>query len=234
MLSRRQILSVAAAIPATAILGEGQASAAVPFIRTDFTVREFGPALFIGDSTTSGYRSNLVLQLRDTTLGPYRFDLGPVRSMTKSTRVMYSGVEAVRRARAAGFEPKVVVFGVGANDLRYGIRTPELARQAFDPLVGEAGPDVTVGILNLYSPRATRSSRIAAFNRYLEEATTRWPNLVIVDWASLARRNRRWHKADGVHYNMSGARHRNTFMIQSLIDVCVKHDELNPPEPPPV
>lgn len=229
MLSRRRFLTLAAAVPTFLVLGEGEASAAVPFIRTDLTAREHGPALFVGDSTTSGYRSNLLVQLRNTTLGPYRFDLGPVRSMTKTTRVMYSGVEAVRRARAAGFEPKVVVYGLGANDLRYGIRTPELAQRAFDALVSEAGPGVTVGILNLYSPHATRSSRIAAFNRYLVEAATRWPNLVIVDWASLARRNRRWHKVDGVHYNLTGARNRNTFMIQSMIDLCVKHDELHPP-----
>lgn len=229
MFSRRRFLSLAAAVPGLVLLGEGEASAAVPFVRTDPTVREYGPALFVGDSTTSGYRSNLLAQLRNTTLGPYRFDLGPVRSMTKTTRVMYSGVEAVRRARTAGFEPKVIVYGLGANDLRYGIRTPELATQAFDALVAEAGSGTTVGILNLYSPRATRSSRIAAFNRYLAEASERWPNLVIVDWASLARKHRRWHKVDGVHYNLTGARNRNTFMIQSMIDLCIKHDELYPP-----
>jgi len=217
MLSRRQLLAAVAALPGPIIFGESAAHAASPFVIQDNTVREFGNVVYIGDSTSNGSRANLRKQLETTALGPYRFDIGPGRAMIRPGRTMYSGVEAVRRSRLAGFVPEAYVVALGANDLKYGIATAKIARRTFDTLMGEIGTDCPVGFVTMY---ATVPSGCRRYNRYLKQAASRWPNIHIVDWASLANRHRNWHKPDGFHLNLHGSHQRNTFMIQSMIDIC--------------
>jgi len=221
VLSRRQFFAGASVLPAYVLASAVPAEAAQPFIVADDTVREVGGVVFISDSTSNGSRSDLLQQLAaQTTLGPYRFDIGPGRAMSRPGRTMYSGVEAVRRSREAGFTPTSFVVALGANDLKYGIRTPITARQTFDRLMEEIGPDCTVGLVNLYS---TRPSFAWRYNKYLAQAVGRWPNAYLVDWAAVARRNRRWHRPDGFHMNLMGSKKKNTWIIQTMIAACVKH-----------
>lgn len=221
MLSRRQLLAGAAVLPACVLGSVGEAQAAQPFIVADDTVREVGGVVFISDSTSNGSRSDLLQQLAaQSTLGPYRFDIGPGRAMSRPGRTMYSGVEAVRRSRDAGFTPTTFVVALGANDLKYGIRTPVAARRTFDLLLEEIGPDCTVGLVNLYS---TRPSFAWRYNKYLTQAVARWPNAYLVDWAAVARRNRRWHRPDGFHMNLMGSKKKNTWIIQTMITACGVH-----------
>jgi hypothetical protein len=215
----------AAAVPGAVLLGAPPAEAVPPFLVEDDTVREFSNVVYIGDSTSNGSRANLRKQLADTTLGPYRFDIGPGRAMIRPGRTMYSGLEAVRRSRTAGFTPAVYVVALGANDLRYGISTPKVAAQTFDTFMSAIDPSCTVGFTNMY---ATVPSLCWKYNRYLEQAASRWPNIHIIDWAAVAKRHRNWHKADGFHMNLNGSHQRNTFMIQSMIDTCKLHATLHP------
>jgi hypothetical protein len=121
------------------------------------------------------------------------------------------------------------VIAVGANDLRYGTRTPQAATTMFDTILSEIGTERTVGICTIY---ATRPSGAIRFNRYLDEAAQRWPNLHIINWAALARRNRPWHKPDGYHYTLSGARRRNAFLITAMRDMAITEwNRQNPPPP---
>ncbi|MFM8531775.1 MAG: hypothetical protein ACKOD2_19290, partial [Ilumatobacteraceae bacterium] len=112
------------------------------------------------------------------------------------------------------------VVALGANDLKYGIRTPASARNMFDQLMETIGPECTVGLVNLYSswPRAARR-----YNKYLNEALGRWPNAYLVDWVAVARRNRRWHRPDGFHMNLMGSKKKNTWMIQTMTEACRVH-----------
>ena len=86
------------------------------------------------------------------------------------------------------------------------------------PLLTEIGPDRLVGVLNLYSVSRTRAG---IFNAALNSLVPEWPNLRIVDWASLARRNRRWHARDGYHYGYTGAKQRTNFIGRTLRDMVV-------------
>ena len=86
------------------------------------------------------------------------------------------------------------------------------------PLLTEIGPDRLVGVLNLYSVRRTRAG---IFNAARNSLVPEWPNLRIVDWASLARRNRRWHARDGYHYGYIGAKQRTNFIGRTLRDMVV-------------
>lgn len=223
VLSRRQVLAGALTVPAALAAAVEQADArqVKPFLVHDETVREFGNVVYIGDSTSNGSRSDLRLQLRETTLGPYRIDIGPGRSIVSNGHTMYSGVEAIRRSRAEGlFTPSVFVVTLGANDLKYGLRTPKIAASMFDRLMEEAGPECTVGFTNMF---ATVPSPCPRFNRYLGYAVNRWPNLYVVDWVKVARRHRRWHKPDGFHMTLSGSHYRNTFILNSMVDAVKFH-----------
>lgn len=222
MLSRRKFLfSAAAGLPVALVAAAQGAQAAEPFIVEDDTVRSVGNVVFIGDSTSNGSRADLLQQLAtQTELGPYRFDIGPGRAMSSPGRTMYSGVEAVRRSRLGGFTPAVYVVALGANDLKYGIRTALVARRTFDRLMEEIGTECTVGLVNLY---ATRPSLAWLYNRYLVQAVRRWPNSYLVDWVAVARRNRRWHARDGFHMNLMGSKKKNSWIIQTMIDACGVH-----------
>lgn len=211
------------------LLGAEEAGA-TPWVRHDNAVRAWGHVMLIGDSTTTGYLGHLVRTLRTSDLGPYRCDLQAARSVHRPNRRYPSAVQAVRSARTRGFEPTAYVIAVGANDLRYGTRTRQAAITMFDTLLTEIGADRTVGICTIY---ATRPSGAIRYNRYLAEATERWPNLHIIDWAVLARRNRQWHKPDGYHYNLAGARRRNEFLVAAMRNMAiVEWNRQNPPPPP--
>lgn len=223
MLSRRQVLAGALTVPAALATAMEQADArqVKPFLVHDETVREFGNVVYIGDSTSNGSRSDLRLQLASTTLGPYRIDIGPGRSIVSNGHTMYSGVEAVRRSRAEGqFTPAVFVVALGANDMKYGLRTRKIAAAMFDRFMTEVGPDCTVGFTNMF---ATVPSMCPRFNRYLGYAVSRWPNLYVIDWAKVGRRHPRWHKPDGFHMTLSGSHYRNTFILDSMIEATKVH-----------
>lgn len=224
VLSRRQLITGALTVPVALAAAVEQADArqVKPFLVHDETVREFGNVVYIGDSTSNGSRSDLRLQLsNNTTLGPYRFDIGPGRSMVDNGATMYSGTEAVRRSRAEGqFTPAAFVVALGANDLKYGFRDRKHGDALFDRFMTEVGPDCTVCFTNMY---ATVPSKAPRFNRYLGYAVQRWPNLYVVDWAKTARRHPRWHKPDGFHMNLTGSRYRNTFILNSMVEAVKLH-----------
>ena len=214
-------------MPVATVLGIDEADAA-PWVRQDNTVRTWGNVMLIGDSTASGYLGHLIRSLNASDLGPYRCDLQAARSMHRPHRRYPSAVQAVRNARQQGFEPTAFVIAVGANDLRYGTRTRQAATTMFDTILTEIGSDRTVGICTIF---ANRPSGAIRFNRYLSEATQRWPQLHIINWAALARRHRPWHKPDGYHYTLTGARHRNDFLIAAMRNMAII--EWNRQNPPP-
>jgi hypothetical protein len=228
VVTRRQALAIVASAPASLLLGNTEAHAA-PWVRTDSTVRTWGNVMLIGDSTAAGYRTHLVSLLRSSDIGPYRCDLQAARSMHREFPRYPSAVRAVRSARRAGFDPSAYVIAVGANDLRYGTRTAAAATTMFDTLLGAIGADRTVGICTIYGLRSPGAVR---YNRYLAEATTRWPNLHILHWAPIARRHREWHQSDGFHYNLRGSRHRNVFLVNAMREMAMVEAARH--QPPPV
>lgn len=229
MFTRRQLIAAGLTVPVGVVLGTGRADAGRSIIIQDQTVREFGPVLFISDSTSSRLYRSVRRTMREFNLGPYRIDYLPGRSIARYRRGYPSGAAAVRQSRAAGFDPPAYLIALGANDLRYATTSKAQFDELVDKLLGEIGPDRVVGFLNIY---ATVRSNAAVFNRYLGEATTRWPNLHVIDWATLARRNRRWHLPDGFHYTITGARRRNEFLCRAMIQL-IEITRAQNPDPPP-
>lgn len=219
MLSRRGFLVAGAAGSAALALGGHPATAGTKQVLVeDPTRRRYGPVLFIGDSTSSRHWSRLDNVLADRSVGPYRCDLQPGRSISRRIKTFPSGVEAVRSARKAGFDPPAVVVALGANDLGYATESRENFVALTDPLFAEIGSDAAIGFFNIF---ATVPTKARYFNAWLLEARSRWPNLLILDWAALAERHRRWHDNDGFHYNYEGAEARNAFMAKAMVDTVL-------------
>lgn len=219
VISRRHLLTATATGVASALLGSSRASAgSAQVLVEDPTRRRYGPVLFIGDSTSSRHWSRLDSALADHGVGPYRCDLQPGRSISREFKRFPSAVQAVRSARSLGFDPDAVVVALGANDLDYATSSRENFTDLTETLFREIGIDRAIGFFNIY---ATVPTKARYFNAWLEDARSSWPNLIVLDWASLARRHRRWHQDDGFHYNYEGAEARNRFVAQSMVDTVL-------------
>lgn len=213
MLSRRQLLLAAAAVPAAALIDANPADAR-PFVLADSRVRGWGPVMQIGDSTSGGYLNGLQRTIRSKDIGPFRCDIQGARSINRVSKRFPSAISAIRTARAAGFDPPCYLLALGSNDLWVVKRKKNSAPAMIDAIMNEIGPDRTVGFLTLYT---VHQSSAPKFNAALREATKRWPNLHIMDWAAVARRNVRWHNEGGVHYTMRGAIARNRYLAHAMV-----------------
>lgn len=195
-------------------------AAAGPIIVQDNTRRDVGPVMLIGDSTSSRLWRTMRNDLVRHGLGPFRYDLQPGRSISTSEGWGANAVESVRSARNAGFDPPSFVVALGFPDLyawegnAHPVTTVPAAERLIAPLLTEIGRDRTVIVLNLHSA-TPRGAPI--FNAALRRLTAQNPNLLVADWAALARDNQRWHLPDGYHYNLVGARARQEFLARSMV-----------------
>ena len=242
-MNRRTFLAALGSVPATAVAAGALPASAGPVqpafhafpshargIITDTTLRTYGPIMFIGDSTSAKRWGYVRRDFSAAGIGPYRIDLNLARSLSRDGRARSSGVTAVRDARAAGFDPPAFVIALGFSDIIGSNRnrsfpaSPTATTLAMmEPLMEEIGPDRTVGFLSLYGTVGYAASRARLFNVGLAAAAERWPNLVVVDWAGLARRNKWWHKSDGFHYGYTGSIKRQRFIVRALQQIATHH-----------
>lgn len=214
VLSRRQLLIAASALPAAGVLLDPEAADARPIILSDPRARTYGPIMQIGDSTSGGYISGLNRTLKAKKIGPFRCDIQGARSIDRPSKRFPSAITAVRNARAQGFDPPAYLLALGSNDLWVVKRKKNSAPLMIDKIMEEIGENRTVGFLTLYT---VHQSSAPKFNRALRDAAKRWPNLHIMDWAAVARRHEEWHNKGGVHYTMRGAIQRNRYLADAMI-----------------
>lgn len=224
MLSRRQLLAGAIATGST-VLATASPAEAAPIIISDPTVRAYGPVMFMGDSTSSLRYRTMKREIAAFGVGPFRLDLQPGRSISRDFRGRPSAVASVRTARAEGFDPQTYVIALGWPDIIRWENNPRPAktvnaiRDLIIPLLDEIGNDRFIAFFDLYS--VTRTSA-GTFNLALRSLAAERPNLHIVDWSSLARRHRWWHKRDGYHYNYTGAKQRTNFIGRTLREMVTR------------
>jgi len=156
-------------------------------------------------------------------LGPFRVDLQPGRSISTQSGWGRNGVEAVRASRHAGFDPPTFVIALGFPDLhawgknRTPVTTAEGAEALVVPLLDEIGPNRTVVMLNLFS---TRPMGAEVLNNALDRLSRRRDDLVVADWAGVARKHPDWHLPDGYHYAPAGAIARQQFVARTMVDAA--------------
>lgn len=229
-LSRRALLAAAGAVPAAVMMGGAPADAALSWPRRpgqiiqDLTVRAHGPVMFIGDSTSAKGCDRMGGELARLGVGPYRVDLNLARYIAVDRSLRPSAVAAVGRARSEGFDPPTYVIGLGFPDVLNGVHVLQFLRDPIaatavivEPLLEEIGPNRTVVFLNLFGTVGSKSSRAKMFNSGLAALLPQWPRLHIIDWASVAKKNRWWHKVDGFHYTYTGGVHRRRFVCNAMV-----------------
>ena len=229
-LTRRAVLATAAGVVPSIAFGGDPAGAALSWPRRpgqiiqDLTARAHGPVMFIADSTTAKHCDRFGRELAKRDVGPFRVDLNLARYIAVERPLRPSAVAAVKRAREAGFDPPTYVIGLGFSDVLNGVHVKQFLRDPIaatativEPLLEEIGADRTVVFLNLFGTVGSKSSRAKTFNAGLADLLPRWPRLHIIDWASVAKKNRWWHKVDGFHYTYSGGLHRQRFVIGAMI-----------------
>lgn len=180
----------------------------------DAVSRTRGPVAVVGDSLTYSYLYGLPGEFSAEGWGPFAIEARSARRTTVTTSIATSGLDAVRRIRATGFDPQRWIIALGTNDMLITYRTPGMAATVIDTMMAELGAGKKVVWVNVYSrndPGAT-----VAFNAALVAATRRHPNLVVVDWAGLVSAHPTWLASDGVHPTLTGAIARNDWLSRVM------------------
>jgi lysophospholipase L1-like esterase len=141
----------------------------------------------------------------------------PGWSVQSSTDVSRHAADAPTALRALGTSlPRVVVLSLGTNDDPGSV-------SAFSRIVRStvsiAGPSRCVVWSTIVRPPHEGVS-YAGYNEALRAAARRLPNLVVLDWAAMARSHSAWFGPDGVHPSMSGYRARAAATARLVRRAC--------------
>ena len=132
------------------------------------------------------------------------------------------GTEQVRRAKARGELPKIVVIALGINDI--GRQDASMIRRHMVGLLEAIGPGHQVLWLEEYSTRSPKTfsnshvnypPRVSAFNANLRDLRSSYPNLSVIAWVSVVKANN-LGLLDGIHYGKRGYRYRAQTIVNGL------------------
>ncbi len=179
----------------------------------DPTPRPAGGVALIGDSTTYSYFDGVPQSLVAEGWGPFQLEARSGRRTVFTLPGATSGLDAVRRIRAGGFDPPVWIVGLGTNDVNVVARTPGGPDALIATMLAEIGPGRSVVWVNVYSHDDPATT--AAFNAALDRAAALSPSFHVADWFTLANANPEWFYADGIHTNLVGAVARNAFVARA-------------------
>jgi lysophospholipase L1-like esterase len=108
--------------------------------------------------------------------------------------------------------PRVLAVSLGTNDDPSAV---EYFRAGVERALRLAGAERCVVWSNIVRP-SVGGVDYGGYNRALTLLASRHENLVVVDWASLARRNPSWFGVDGVHPRIAGYRARARAFARGL------------------
>jgi hypothetical protein len=169
-------------------------------------------------------------------VGPFCVDINLGRLLARNHHHSGSAITAIRQARNAGFDAQSYVLALGFSDILNNMQDPRFVGNPVPTVVSileevltEIGTDRTVGILNLYGATAFSGARALLFNEGLGQIAATWPNVRVIDWATVASPHRAWHMADGIHYRWRGPFERHRFVVNAIRDTAKQHLENPPP-----
>lgn len=186
------------------------------------------PVAIVGDSIVAGNIRYLTAVLDERGVPERAVDALSARktsiAWTLGSRLITSGVDAVRAVRARGLEPDLWVIELGTND-SYDISTcrcPDpvaFAGVRIDALRAELGQDARVLWVNV----RTSSPGAIAYNEALLRRVG--PRFVVADWKAFTQGRSSWF-VDGVHPTATGARMLGLFLADAILAM--------PPDPTPL
>jgi lysophospholipase L1-like esterase len=170
------------------------------------------PAAGAGNRTVLHYGDSLAVGT-----GLYLDRFLPGWTVRSSTDISRHASDAPSALRTLGSSlPRVVVVSVGTNDDPGAVTS---FRRIVRSTVAVAGPSRCVVWATIVRP-PYRGVSYEEYNDALRAAARRLPNLLVLDWAVMARAHRSWFGVDGVHPTMSGYRARAAATAQLIRRAC--------------
>jgi hypothetical protein len=171
-----------------------------------------GTVLVVGDSLTFGanYFGKLGVKAQGTNIWTnVVLDAKNGRKATVGAKIIANRLSSSTTA---------IVVALGTNDM---ISKSEswYPTYAIDTVMEQAGGLPVLWVNLEFSPtgRADWRARGVRFNRALQSATRRYPNLVIADWNKFfTPKGQSRFVADGVHLSVTGYRTRTTYFINQM------------------
>jgi lysophospholipase L1-like esterase len=158
----------------------------------------------IGESSTQGMLPWIPDDLGALGWGPLRLYAFPgVRIPADNAGF---AIPVVQRWRAEGFDPRVWIIGLGANDVGFSTTSVPKATAYIDAMLDAIGPGREVLWINITHHEPDWQ---AAWNEALVEVAARRLNLHVFDWASIVAQHPEWMASDQVHSTPTGYRQKS-------------------------
>lgn len=123
---------------------------------------------------------------------PLQADIHGIDVQATVSRQWSAGESVITSLKSAGDLGGVVIVGLGTNG--------PITDADFDAMMSPLGGASRVLFVNVHVDRPWQGPN----NAVLARGAARYPNVGIVDWASLAAQNPQWFGADGTHLPIDG------------------------------
>jgi hypothetical protein len=164
----------------------------------------------IGESSTQGTFPWLPDDLGALGWGPLRLYAFPGVRIPPDNPGF--AIPVVQRWRTEGFDPRVWIIGLGANDVGFSTTSVPKATAYIDAMLDAIGPGREVLWINITHHEPDWQ---AAWNEALVEVAARRLNLHLFDWASLAAQHPEWMAPDRVHSTATGYRQKSLLVANA-------------------
>lgn len=125
-------------------------------------------------------------------LDPLKAAIPGINVDASVSRQWSDGESILQNMKAAGQLGADVIVGLGTNG--------PISDSDFDAMMSILGGAERVVFVNVHVDRPWQDPN----NTVLAQGATRYPNVVIADWATLAAQNPQWFGADGTHLAIDG------------------------------
>lgn len=186
--------------------------------------------LVLGDSLTYGTAypgfGNVEPQLVALgTFDSFVIDGEFARNISGPARTSRNGVKTYKKMIGEGLRPSAVIVALGSNDLQQSAK-PAFHEAQIRELLAIIGDIPVVWINVLRTDTSYYPKRSAMFNRVLLRIAPEYPNLSVVDWASMLAAHPKWFAYDKLHLQPRGYKVRATVYVEAARSLWVT---LNPP-----
>jgi hypothetical protein len=154
---------------------------------TTTTTRPPGPGFNAGQVTAVG--DSVMLDYQD----PLKTSIPGINVDASVSRQWSDGESILETLKTDGQLGGDVIVGLGTNG--------PITDADFDAMMGILGGASRVVFVNVHVDRPWQDPN----NAVLADGATRYPNVVVADWATLAAQNPQWFGADGTHLAIDGA-----------------------------
>ncbi len=154
---------------------------------TTTTTRPAGPGFTAGHVTAVG--DSVMLDYQD----PLKTSVPGIDVDASVSRQWSEGESILQTLKADGQLGGDVIVGLGTNG--------PITDSDFDAMMAVLGGASRVVFVNVHVDRPWQDPN----NAVLAKGATRYPNVVVADWATLAAQNPQWFGADGTHLAIDGS-----------------------------